>query len=88
MLQRSLTVNEKLMLFSNRYSTLSAELLALKFEIGIERLTLTIRFQSYETTSNFIRNFKVPECAAPTVPYLKSLYQYQVLCYLHNYQDP
>ena len=88
MLQRSLALNEKLTQFSSRYSSLSAELLALKFEIGIERLSLTMRFQSYETTSNFIRNLKVPDCATPTVPYLKSFYQYKLLCYLHDYQDP
>ena len=88
MLERSLTINDKLRQFSNRYSGLTAELIALKFEIGIERLTLTMRFQSYETTSNFIRTLKVPECSTPTIPYLKSSYQYQLLCYLHDYQDP
>lgn len=83
MLEKSMAVNDKLLSLNTRYSSLTAELLALKFEIGIERLSLTMRFQSYETTSNFISNLKVPECSAPTVPYLKSFYQYQLLCYLH-----
>jgi hypothetical protein len=46
-----------------------------------------MRFQSYETTSGFIRNMKIPECTTPTVPYLKSFYQYTLLCYLHNHED-
>lgn len=47
-----------------------------------------MKFESYETTSKFISSLKIPECKNPSVPYMKSLYQYRLLCYIHNQTDP
>ncbi len=64
--------------------TMETEIDSLSFEVGVQRLSIMSRFESYETVEEYLRKVVIREPKYPSVNFLKGKYQFYILEYLHR----
>jgi hypothetical protein len=67
--------------------TMEAEIDSLSFEVGVQRLSIMSRFESYETVEEYLKKVVIREPKHPSVNFLKGKYQFYILEYLHRRKD-